>query len=374
MERYLTMEISASAVRANLVLLRRQLARGTRLCGVVKADCYGHGLGQLLDVIAAESDCLAVATPEEAIDVRDGGYEGPILAFFSPLALPAGRDEALAELIAKAVTITVVNRREVSAIAEAALRRGPEAHVHVKVDTGMTRAGVTDADAPELVDLVRRTAGVKLTGVYTHFACADEADKTSAREQLDRFCGVIARCGDVAGVTVHAANSAALIDMPQAHLDMVRPGIAMYGYQPSDEMRTQLPLRPALRMVGRVLQVRDVGEGTRCGYGLTGRFERGGRMARVAIGYGDGYPRCLSNRAVMGVGGGYAPVRGRVSMDQVILDVTDVGEVRPGGEVEIVSPDPSAPNSVANLARLAGTIPYEITCNLGRRARRVAVS
>ena len=374
MERYLTMEIFASAVRANLVLLRGQLAEGTRLCGVVKADCYGHGLGQLLDVIAAESDHLAVATPEEAVEVRDRGYRGPILAFFSPCALPGGRDEALAEMIEKAVTMTVVSRREVSAIAEAALRRGPQAQVHVKVDTGMARAGVADTEAPELIDFVRRTAGVKLTGLYTHFACADEADKTSAGEQLDRFRDVIARCGDLGGVTVHTANSAALIDMPQTHLDMVRPGIAIYGYQPSDEMRTQLPLKPALRMVARVLQVRRVAEGTRCGYGLTGRFERPGRMARVAIGYADGYPRCLSNRAVMGVAGGYAPVCGRVSMDQVILDVTDVGEVRPGGEVEIISPDPSAPNSVANLARLAGTIPYEITCNLGRRARRVAVS
>jgi alanine racemase len=154
---------------------------------------------------------------------------------------------------------------------------------------------------------------------------------------------------------------------------MVRPGIAVYGYQPSDTMHTKLPLRPCLRLWGRLMQIKEVPAGARCGYGLTHTFESPARLGLVPVGYADGYPRSLSNRSVMRVRGRDAPVRGRVSMDQTIVDLTDVPDAAINDPVEIISPEPAAPNSVANLARQAGTIPYELTCRLGRRVRRVLV-
>ena len=151
---------------------------------------------------------------------------------------------------------------------------------------------------------------------------------------------------------------------------MIRPGIALYGYQPSDQISTRLPLRPCLRLTGRLMQVKDVPAGSRCGYGLTYRFDRPSRTGLVPVGYGDGYLRSLSNRATMRIRGRDVPIRGRVAMDQIIIDLTDVAGAKVGDEVEIISSDPSAPHSVENLARLAGTIPYEITVRLGRRVRR----
>jgi len=375
MQSYLTAEISASAVQTNLALLRGHLSPGTKLCAVVKADCYGHGLETLLGVIGQEADCLGVATPHEAIGLRQLGYERPILMFFSACAYIEGQEQrdALQELIANNVTLTVVAAPEVDAVAEAAKHVGAEAEVHVKIDTGMTRSGVHYASAGELIVAVREAQGIRLTGLYTHFATADEADKTFTRQQLHRFLGVVDATGGRAGLTLHAANSAATIDLPDSHLDMVRPGIAIYGYQPSDQMQNALPLRPSLRLVGRLMQVKQVPAPSRCGYGLTYEFTRPSRVGLVPVGYGDGYRACLAGKTSMRVAGCDVPVRGRISMDQVVIDLTDCPDAQIGAEVEIISDDPAAPHSVENLARLANTIPYEITCGLGTRVRPVLV-
>jgi len=370
---YLTLQISPDAVRDNLRLLRRQLRPGVKLCPAVKADCYGHGLNLLLETIAAEADGLAVAAPEEAVRARNLGYRGPLLTFFSACAYAQGRaqTEAVEELIAAGVAQTVVDPEEIAPLAQAAGRLGAAAEVHAKVDTGMTRSGVSPELFPELIERILGEPRVKLSGVCMHFATADADDKRFAREQLDRFLQLIRASGVPKGTPLHAANSAALIDLPESHLDMVRPGIAVYGYQPSDAMHRRLPLRPALRLVGRLLQVKNVPAGSRSGYGLTYTFDRNTRIGRIPIGYGDGYFRCLSNRATVRIRGRDVPVRGRVSMDQIVVDLGECPEARPGDEVEIISPDPAAPHSVENLARLAGTIPYEITCRLGGRMDRV---
>jgi alanine racemase len=371
-ENYLNAEISASAVAANLALLRGLLAPGVKLCAVVKADCYGHGLSLLLDTLAGEADCLAVATPEEALALRRMGYQRPILMFFSACAFADGKErrDALAELIAGNITLTVTSQAELAVVSEVAAKTAAQAVVHVKIDSGMGRSGVLAEQAGELVRLARRQRGVKLAGLYTHFATADEADKNYARQQLRRFLAAVQDAGGGEGLILHAANSAATIDLPETHLDMVRPGIAVYGYQPSDDIHNRLPLRPALRLTGKLMQIKNLSAGSRCGYGLTRAFDRPSRVGLVPVGYADGYMRCLSNRATMRIRGQDVPVCGRVSMDQIILDLTDVPPAAIGDDVEIISPDPAAPHSVANLARLAGTIPYEITCRLGKRVRR----
>ena len=367
----LTAEISASAVETNLTLMRSLLPDRTRLCAAVKADCYGHGLEILLETISLNSDWLAVATGGEAMQLRRLGYTGPVLMFFAPAGL--GDAESLADLIAAEATLTIVSPADVQAVAQAAGRAGRVADVHVMIDTGMHRSGVPDHLAPELVRTVRAETSIRLTGLYTHFAAADEADKTSANQQADRFDAAVAACGGPDGLLLHAANSSALIDMPRTHLDMARPGISVYGYQPSDRMHRRLPLRPALRLTGPLMQIKDVPAASRCGYGLTHQFDRPSRIGLVPIGYADGYLRSHSNRTVMRVAGRQVPVVGRVSMDQTIIDVTDAPAAKLGDEVEIISTDPDAPHSVESLARLAGTIPHEVTTRLGSRVRRVSV-
>ena len=371
---YLTAEISASAIRANLRTLR-SLAPGAKLCPVVKADGYGLGIATLLGTIAPQADALAVATPAEALELRRLGYDRPVLAFFSPglRANDAAGLGALVEAVARGVTLTVVTKAEVSLVAGAAAEAGAAADVHMKVDTGMTRSGTAPRDVPALIEHVDTMDNVHLTGMYTHFAAADEGDLAFTREQLARLTDAAAAVGSRKPLTLHAANSAATMQLPEAHLDMVRPGIAMYGYPPSPSLAGACPLRPALRLWGPLMQVRQVSPGDACGYGLTYRFDRPGRVGLVPIGYADGYLRCLSNRAVMRVAGREAPVRGRVSMDQTIIDLTDVPDAAVGDAVEIISPDPAAANSVENLAALAGTIPYELISRLGRRAKRVLV-
>lgn len=372
---YLTAEISASAVRANIAALRSRLAGDTRLFATVKTDCYGHGIRVLLPVIARDVDGLAVATSQEALTIRQLGCDLPILVFFSPGLLPAGAEgrDCLTELIAKDVTLTLASPDELPLVREAALQAASDANIHVNIDTGMTRCGVRPEDAPALTELIRGTSGLKLRGLYTHFASADEAAKDSAREQLNRFLDTVEACGGRGGLICHAANSAATIDLPETHLDMVRPGIAVYGYQPSDQMQIVAPLQPAMRVTAPLMQTKHVPAGTRCGYGLTHEFGRASRIGLVPIGYGDGYFRCLSGRAAMHVRGRQVPVCGRISMDQTILDLTDCPAAQVGDTVEIVSPDSEAANSVAGLARLAGTIPYEVTCRFGSRVRRVLV-
>jgi alanine racemase len=237
----------------------------------------------------------------------------------------------------------------------------------------MTRSGVLADRAPALIHQARRQSGVALSGLYTHYAVADAADKTFTREQLARFHAAVRGAGDDAkGLMLHTAASAATIDLPETHLDMVRVGTACYGYQPSDEMQKRLPLRPALRVVARLTQVKEVPAGSRVGYGLTHRFETSARIGLVPIGYADGYRRNLSNQAVMRVHDKFARVLGRVCMDQTIIDLSELPQAKVGDEVEIASSLTDAPNSVENLARLAGTIPQEITCGFGTRVRRIA--
>jgi alanine racemase len=361
-----------AAVAANLAMIRLRIGPSVRLCVAVKADCYGHGLELLLPTIARAADWLAVAAPLEAARVRAIGYAGSLLVFFSPCAYAEGeRREALEELIRLRVTLTVVSPEEIAPIADAASRAGLPADVHLKVDSGMGRSGVSAEQAPALAEAVRAARSLRLTGLYTHLATADEPGGAYVREQLRRFLSAARAIPGRESLLVHAANSAATLSAPDTHLDMVRCGLAVYGYQPAQRPADPLPLRPALRVWGRLMLVKRLPAGAGVGYDLTWTLRRDSLIGLVPIGYADGYFRSLSNRATMRLRGRDVPVLGRVSMDQTAIDLTDVPGAAAGDVVEILSPDPSAPHSVENLARLAGTISYEVTCRLGPRACRV---
>ena len=418
MNTYVTAEISASAVAANTAWLRGLLAaRATagpkpKLCAVVKADALGHGVELLWPTLARLADWLAVATPAEAVRLRELGYDGPLLQFLPPCAHADSREqaEALEDLIRRRVTLTLSAADELAPIAAAARKARVAADVHLKVDTGMGRSGALPSAAVELAARVRAADGLRLAGLYTHLATADEPDKSATLEQLRVFRAVAEAIPRREELIVHAANSAATIALPESHLDMVRCGVAVVGYwlasgsplnssplnssqlnhlspdrpqldrSPLD--RPQLdrsppdrpPLRPAMRLWAPLVQVKRLPAGAGVGYGLTRRLARPSTIGIVPIGYGDGYMRCLSDRATMRVGGRDCQVLGRVSMDQTIVDLTDAPGARAGEPAEIISPDPAAMNSLECLSRLAGTIPQEIACRLACRVRRVLVA
>ena len=367
MKNYLTAEISASAVRQNIAVLRELIGHDVKLCPVVKDDCFGHGMDVLYPVLAELVDGFAVASPLEALDLRNKGYKGFILCFLSAYF---DDFEIQDELVRQGITQTVMSKSALASIQAASRRVGRTAPVHLKVDTGMGRLGVLAGQAKDMIVSVDETPGIELTGLYTHFASADEADRESVVDQLETFKSILPEPNNI---TRHAANSAATIDLPETYFDMVRPGIAVYGYHPSDQLQNHLGLKPCMSVHAKLIAVKHVPEGSRSGYGLTHEFKRDSRIGIVPIGYGDGYFRCLSNKAVVRINGQEAPVCGRVSMDQMTVDVTDIVDVKVGDVVEVISADSGAPNCVENLARLADTIPYEITCHLGHNMRHVLV-
>ncbi len=367
MKNYLTASISASAVRHNIAALRSLIGPTVKLCPVVKDDCFGHGMDVLYPVLAELTDGFAVAAPLEALELRRKGYHGFILCFLSAYFDDFTIQD---ELVWQEITQTVMSKSALTSIQEAARRVGKTAKVHLKVDTGMGRLGVPSNQAVALIETIRKMPDVELTGIYTHFATADEKDRSAAYRQLESFNSILPEVGNI---TVHAANSAATIDWPETHFDMVRVGIAMYGCHPSDHLLNRVDLQPCMSVKAKLIAVKHMRQGSKTGYGLIHEFQRDSRAGVVPIGYGDGYFRCLSNKAVVRINGMDASVCGRVSMDQMTVDVTDIPDIQVGAEVEIISSDPAAPNCVENLARLADTIPYEITCHLGHNMRHVLV-
>lgn len=377
MRHYLRAQVSRGAVKHNLKVLRGCLPAGCKLCAVVKADAYGHCLRLLLETIAAGADALAVATVPEALEVRRMGYKGVVLVLIA-CGAQAGGDQlaAAGEAIRHDVQLTVTDRAAVKPLQALARKLHKRPGVHVKIDTGMGRSGVLPDGAGDLARVVGDSWPLRLMGVYTHFATSDEADKTHAEHQFAVFIETLEGLGLPPGVIRHAANSAAIADMPYTALDMARPGIAIYGYLSGSEMLNPLPLRPALRLTAPLVQAKRVPAGTTCGYGRICTLTRDSRIGIVPAGYADGIARLISGRCPVGLagsGGAVVPALGRISMDQIIIDLTDHPGFSVGREVELISPDPQAPHSVANLACLCHTIPYEVTCRLGRRLTYEAV-
>jgi len=376
MKRVLIAEVSAAAVRHNIRVLRELLGPGVKFCAVVKNNAYGHGIDLLWRVIAEESDCLSVASADEAMRLRELGYGGPLLMLFC--ARSCGVDgeaiDRLAELLRNDVTLTVTDPADVELIKLAAIASSMVASVHVEIDTGMTRSGIAADHVRPLLNLIDETAELRLDGVFTHFASADEVDATPTVEQLDIFNRTVTHSTSASNVIKHCDNSAAAVALPAGRMDMVRVGLMLYGCRPAPHLAPQLELKPALRVLSRIMQIHEVECGTRVGYGLTYRCERASRIGLVAGGYGDGYLRALSNRGMVRVGDVAAAVVGRVSMDQITVDLTDLPGAMVGDTVELVSNDPSAPNGAEKLAAAAGTISYEIMTRMdSHRMQRILI-
>lgn len=378
----ITVEIRADALRANIAAVRRRLRPGTPICAAVKASAYGHGISQVLPVLAdAGIERVAVANLPEAAEVRELGWSRPVLCLGTVLAAPTERQriERARVVLDLGLHCTITTLAEARLLSAVAVQAGRSAHLEVKVDTGMGRLGERLDTAEELIATTAALPAVIIEGVYTHFATADDRDLTFTQEQTHRFTA-LRQALQARGIRVglyHAANSTALFRCPQAHFDMCRPGLALYGCWAGPEEERPADLTPSMRVVGRIGAIRRLPAGHDVGYGRTFRTARESVMGVVPIGYADGYRRALSNDAVMtleaarGQPRRVVPVAGRISMDLTTVDVTDAGDVRAGDRIVIIDNDPAAPNSVEALARKLGTIPYEITCLLGPRGPRM---
>lgn len=362
-------EVNLSAISHNLGEIRRLVGRQTAIMAVVKANAYGHGIKEVARVLAqAGADWLAVAVPEEAFELRELGLDLPILVLSHTPA------KAMPEAIRQDIRMTLYSPRQAQDFAAAARKVGKRAKVHVKVDTGMGRLGFQAGEKG--VEEILAAAGrpeLEAEGIFTHFACADEEDKGYTLEQQRRFQEVLDRL-EKAGRRFrwrHAANSAAVIDLPETHFNMVRPGLALYGLYPSEAVKKErVNLRPAMALKARIAFLKEVPPGTGISYGRTFITERPSRIATLPLGYADGYSRLLSNRGEVLVRGKRAPVVGRVCMDQMMVDVTEVDGVAEGDEVVLFGRQGEAALPVEELAEKMGTIVYEVLCLVGQRVPR----
>ena len=360
-------EISLSALRHNMRQIRSLLKPGVIFCPIIKADGYGHGAIPLAHEAAAlGAGYLGVAILDEAAALRAGGITLPILilGYTPPQAAPF--------VVSNHITQTIFSKEQAEALSAAAVNLGMSVKVHVKVDTGMTRIGVRPEEAAAFCSYVSSLPNIVLEGMFTHFASSDSADRSYCLKQFERFQAALAAV-EASGIRLaikHCANSAAILSMPEAQMDMVRAGIILYGLKPSDECPTPIELRPAMQLKARLAMVKQVPPGVGVSYGSIFHTQKDSTLATIPIGYADGYTRMLSKKAEVLVRGERAPVVGRICMDQCMADVTHIAEAAVGDEVLLFG---GAKLPADELAAHLGTINYEIVCMVGKRVPRVYV-
>lgn len=361
-------EINLDAIVKNVDNLMALTKENTGALAVVKADGYGHGDVAVAKAVAQKVTGYAVATLDEAVNLRENGVKKPILVlgYVDPYEFDI--------LVSYEITATVFDVETAQLLADAARVQKKQAHCHIKVDTGMRRIGLEpDENGIAIVKQITALKELSADGIFTHFAASDETDKTSAEHQFKLFTDFTGRLEKegIHFIYRHCANSAAVIDMPQVDLDMVRLGIAMYGMYPSDEVKKEkVELFPALDLKSHITMVKEIPAGEKVSYGGTFTTTRTTKLATVSVGYGDGYPRALSSKGYVLVRGQKAPIVGRVCMDQMMVDVTDIENVTRADIVTLIGKDGDAEITVEEIAALAGTFNYEFVCDLGKRIPR----
>lgn len=359
--------INLSSIRHNFDQLRALLADETKTMAVVKADAYGHGSVEVAKTLEGRADYFAVADIAEAVELRENGISAPILilSYTSPYQYE--------ELINLDLTATVYSFDDAKKISDTAVRLGKTAKIHIAVDTGMSRVGFKDSEeSADTVKQISELNNIFVEGLFSHFACADCEDKSSAYAQKERFDKFILMLEErnIDIPVKHFCNSAAAIDL-DCHYDMVRLGISIYGLFPSDEIhRKDLDLRPAMEIVSHIIHIKEIDEGTPVGYGHTYIAPSKRKVATVCIGYADGYQRAFSNKGVVLIRGRRAPIIGRVCMDQIMIDITGIDGVNVGDYVVIMGRNGDEVLSAEELGELAGSFNYEIICTFMPRVIR----
>ena len=365
--------ISLDAVEQNFREMRKNIAEDTKMIAVVKADAYGHGAVPIAHLIE-DYDYIwgfAAATAEEAVHLRQAGITKPILI------LGIVFDEYFPELVQYDIRPAVCEYDEAKKLSDEAVLQNKTVHIHIALDTGMTRIGY--ADIPESVEEIKKIAelpNLEIEGMFTHFARADEYDRSPAMVQLERYQDFSKRVEE-AGVDIplhHCSNSAGIIRVPEANLSIVRAGITIYGIYPSSEVeRDIVKLAPVMELKSHITYVKDVPAGAAISYGGTYVADKKRRVATIPVGYADGYPRQLSNKGWVLIHGQKAPILGRVCMDQFMADVTEIDNVKKGDEVTLLGRDGDEFISIEEMGDLCGRFSYEFACDISPRVPRVYI-
>jgi alanine racemase len=377
--------ISRDAILHNAALLRKRLQPGTELCAMVKANAYGHGAEIVVDALynfsldALEgpfAESLAVATVDEALQLPGTALPIYIMRAVENSFL-SGQRSQIETAIQNGWVLTLCSRAAADDVARIALASGKRASVQIMVDTGMTRGGVDAGDLNELVERIDCHATLKLTAIGTHFADAENRLSQFTQQQMDRFNAALTEPlkhlqSRNIRIRRHAANSAGLFCHPSSHYEMVRPGLALYGIDPTFSVSMERPLKPAMKWTAPLMNVRKIEAGTTVGYGRAWAPSKATMIGLVPVGYADGYLRAFSGGAKMIVDGRACPVVGAVNMDSTMIDLGPDSQAVVGDEVTVLDDDPLSPASVYALAAVAKTLPYEIFCRIGPRVIRVA--
>jgi len=363
-------EVSLGALRENCRQARRLVGERVAVMAVVKADGYGHGAAAAARAfVEAGAGSLGVSSVAEGLELRCAGITAPIVV------LGGAFDGEEPAVVAHDLALAVWSADRARAVAAAAEHAGRDVAVHVKLDTGMTRLGLDVDDVTAFARLLATLPRLEVAGVFSHLASADAVDTASAKAQIARFRGAVEALA-AAGVRpaqVHLANSAAVLAAPEAHFTLVRPGLMLYGYAPAPHLAAGATLRPAMRLVSRLAQVRRIPAGRVVGYGGTWVSARPSLVGVLPVGYADGYHRLASNRAQVMLRGRRAPVAGRVCMDHTMIDVTDVDGVSERDPVLLFGTRGELGLGADELASWTDTIPYEVLTSVGKRVRRVYV-
>lgn len=365
--------IDLDAIAYNMEQMKQNLSPKTQVMAVIKADGYGHGAVQIANMLEGVDYIwgYAVATLDEAVILRTEGIRKPILV------LGCVFPDQYMTMLKHDIRMNVYTEEMAESISRMAAREGMTAYMHIKLDTGMGRLGFDISEASvEAVKRISQMENVEMEGVFTHFAKADEADKTFTQKQLEAFCWMVDRLKEknITFQYEHCANSAAIIDIRDADFDLVRAGISTYGLYPSEEVEKEcVKLKPALALKSHVAFVKEIGAGTSISYG--GTFVSKGKMkiATIPVGYADGYPRSLSNTGFVLIRGEKAPIVGKVCMDQFMVDVTHIEGVSFGDSVTLIGTDENETITVEDLSELSGRFNYEFICDLGKRIPRIYV-
>lgn len=365
--------VSLDAIAHNFAEMKKNIARGTKIVAVIKADGYGHGAEAIARLIE-DYDYIwgfAVATPEEALQLRTFRVKKPILI------LGIVFEEYFTEMIAREIRLTVCTYEMAQKLSEEAQRQGRDVHIHIGLDTGMSRIGFADRqESVEEIKKISQLPNLKIEGMFTHFARADETDRSPAIDQLNRYLNFVKLLED-AGIQIpmkHCSNSAGIIRVPEANLNAVRAGITIYGIYPSSEVeRDVVKLIPAMELKSHISYIKTVEPGAAFSYGGTFTAKKEMRVATIPVGYADGYPRSLSNKGWVLIHGKKAPILGRVCMDQFMVDITKIPNVRTGDEVTLIGKDGREFISIEKFGDLSGRFSYELACDISKRVPRVYI-
>lgn len=362
-------EIDLTALRNNIRFIREKIKPDIRIMAVVKCNAYGHGAVEVSrEAIALGVDALGVSSLFEGIELRREFPDIPIVV------LSAGTGGQAEEFIHYGLSPIVCSWETVNPLAKAAAKRHTRARVHIKIDTGMGRIGVWHSRADEFIRSVYSNPRIVVEGICSHFATSDEADLSFARKQLEWFNRLLQKIADLPIMYKHIANTAGIFNLPGSFFNMVRPGASLYGIRPSEHIQGFEKIRPVLSLKTKIAFIKKIPPGRTLSYGRTYRTKRDMIVATLPIGYGDGYPRYLSNKGHVLIKGRKAGILGTVTMDQIMVDITPIPDVHVGDEAVLLGRQGKEEINASHIAAAGGTIPYELFTSINKRVQRVYLS